>query len=251
MAAEHVTKFFETYTPYALKVQEKYGIPASVTLGQAAYESGWGRSRATTKANNYFGIKSHNWGGPIYVSSTKEEDKSGRVYTTTAAFRKYGSAAESFDNYGEFLTVNPRYKNAFNQSDPYAFLKEVAKAGYGTDSTYYKDVSSIMNKYNLTRLDTGGGGGAPLPTEGNPPEEKKKSPWSWLFPVNPDGSIPGVNESIDVGQEPPAPGETTTPGFDTGGWLLENGARIGIILLLTIVVIVAVFSMIKGGTTPK
>ncbi|MBQ7457983.1 MAG: glucosaminidase domain-containing protein, partial [Bacteroidales bacterium] len=41
------------------------GVPASITLAQAALESSNGTSRLAVEANNHFGIKCHNWRGPI------------------------------------------------------------------------------------------------------------------------------------------------------------------------------------------
>ena len=48
--------FFEKYAPLAMEQQQKYGIPASVTLAQAALESGWGESQLTREDKNFFGI---------------------------------------------------------------------------------------------------------------------------------------------------------------------------------------------------
>ena len=42
---------------------KEYGVPAPVTLAQAALESDWGRAHMG-EANNYFGIKAYDKGEP-------------------------------------------------------------------------------------------------------------------------------------------------------------------------------------------
>ena len=49
--------FFDLYAPMAIEQQQKYGIPASVTLAQMALESGWGDGRAIKEGNNAFCVK--------------------------------------------------------------------------------------------------------------------------------------------------------------------------------------------------
>ena len=49
--------FFEKYSNSAIEAQNKLGIPASITLAQAALESAWGESELAKKSNNFFGIK--------------------------------------------------------------------------------------------------------------------------------------------------------------------------------------------------
>ena len=41
----------------AAKSSERSGMPAMVTVAQAALESNWGKSRLSQEAQNYFGIK--------------------------------------------------------------------------------------------------------------------------------------------------------------------------------------------------
>ena len=54
-------KFSEEDIQLAQKVQDTYGVPASVTLAQYALESGYGKS--TVGKNNYFNIKGDGQGG--------------------------------------------------------------------------------------------------------------------------------------------------------------------------------------------
>ena len=63
--------FIRTIAPYAQETQEKYGILASLTLGQAALESDFGRSGLAAKYYNLFGIKAYG-NVPKVALETKE-----------------------------------------------------------------------------------------------------------------------------------------------------------------------------------
>ena len=97
--------YIEMYRETAVRQQQEYGIPASITLAQGLLESGAGQSRLATEGNNHFGIKCHNtWKGDgIYM----DDDEKGEC------FRKYGDAAESFEDHARFLK-RKRYEPLFD-----------------------------------------------------------------------------------------------------------------------------------------
>src|SRR5262249_44453450 len=49
--------FISQIAPGAVAAQQRYGVPASVTIAQAIDESGWGRSELASQDHNLFGIK--------------------------------------------------------------------------------------------------------------------------------------------------------------------------------------------------
>jgi hypothetical protein len=51
------SEFIMRLTPSAVESQRKLGVPASITIAQAALESGWGESGLARAGNNLFGIK--------------------------------------------------------------------------------------------------------------------------------------------------------------------------------------------------
>ena len=60
--------YIDKYKDMAMEQQQKYKIPASITLAQGLLESGAGRSRLATEANNHFGIKTPGgWTGPYIL----------------------------------------------------------------------------------------------------------------------------------------------------------------------------------------
>ena len=73
-------------------------------IAQAITESGWGKSGLAVNANNLFGMKADSsWTGETYTTKTREEDKNGKSYYITAAFRKYPSFEQSFEDNGSKL----------------------------------------------------------------------------------------------------------------------------------------------------
>lgn len=139
-----VDEFYIHFASAGMAVQRKYKVPYLSALAQCALETGWGKSKP---GNMCFGIKIT----PSYTGKTQEltttEYVNGVKQTVKSKFRAYDSIEESFLDYGNFLTVNPRYKNAFNYpNDPYRFCEEVAKAGYATDPNYYSKLKSILDK---------------------------------------------------------------------------------------------------------
>ena len=90
---------YDTYTrkhaPMAQDQMKRYNIPASITLAQALLESGAGRGRLATAANNHFGIKCHDWRGPSILQDDDARNE---------CFRKYENPSESFEDHSLFLT---------------------------------------------------------------------------------------------------------------------------------------------------
>jgi hypothetical protein len=145
-AANNLKGFIDAYGQAAFNVGKQYGIPYEAIIAQAAIESGYGKSGLTQNAFNFFGIKKGSgWTGPVYTVPTKEE-VNGKLITVTASFRAYPNAEEGFRGYGEFITKNPRYSNALNfQTDPIAYITEIKKAGYATDSSYVAKNVTLIN----------------------------------------------------------------------------------------------------------
>lgn len=137
-----ISDFYSKYLPCAQEVERKYGVPALSCLAQSAIETGWGNS---CPGNMMFGIKANTaWKGRTQLLWTSEV-VNGAVKRVQSKFRAYGSPTDSFLDYGKFLKENARYKTAFYYTDPYLFSKAVADAGYATDPTYYKKISSVID----------------------------------------------------------------------------------------------------------
>jgi peptidoglycan hydrolase FlgJ len=127
------------------------GIPARFIIGQAALESGWGKSEIRkadgSTSHNVFGIKAGNdWTGKT-VSTVTTEYVNGKPHRTVEKFRAYDSYEEAMTDYASMLKSNPRYAQVINSSrDVNGFANGMQRAGYATDPHYAKKLLSIMQK---------------------------------------------------------------------------------------------------------
>lgn len=154
--------FLTRAIPLAQKSQRATSVPASVTLAQATWETGRGRS-PIGDANNYFGIKAAGSSddnvnvGPIAIgwvwAWTKEWDGK-KLVEQRERFRKYASMEDSFRDHGVLLATNPRYAEAMRAvDDPREFARRIAAAGYATSPTYARDLIRVMDAENLYQYD--------------------------------------------------------------------------------------------------
>jgi flagellum-specific peptidoglycan hydrolase FlgJ len=149
---EMVLAYIENYKGVAQANMEKYGIPASIILGQAILESGSGTGPLSVQANNHFGIKCHkDWLG----QTVKYDDDA-----IDECFRKYYNVSDSFRDHSLFLTSRPRYSPLFklNKTDYKAWAKGLKAAGYATDTLYPTKLIGLIERYQLYKYDIGGKG---------------------------------------------------------------------------------------------
>jgi flagellum-specific peptidoglycan hydrolase FlgJ len=144
---EMVLKYISNYKTVAQSNMKKYGIPASIILGQALLESGSGTGSLCVQANNHFGIKcSTDWSGQSvrYDDDTKDE-----------CFRKYNNPNDSFSDHSLFLTGKKRYASLFNleKTDYKAWARGLKEAGYATDELYPSKLIALIEKYQLYQYD--------------------------------------------------------------------------------------------------
>jgi flagellar rod assembly protein/muramidase FlgJ len=144
-------------TSAAVASAKTTGVPASITIAQAALESGWGESVLAKTGNNLFGIKADSlWRGQSLTMNTKEFIK-GQWVVVPAMWRKYSSWQASIDDHVAFFKRNPRYKACFACTSAHAFARAMAQAGYATDPAYADKVIGLIKQHNLLDLDGGAG----------------------------------------------------------------------------------------------
>jgi flagellum-specific peptidoglycan hydrolase FlgJ len=146
------TEFFKMLLPAALESERKYGVPASVTLAQAALESGWAKS--PIGGYNIFGIKGTGPAGTVNVP-TKEFLK-GRYVTINDNFAKYNNFYEAVMKHGQVFQGDYKgYKNGLSTyaktKNDYAFIDAVAST-YATDPQYKQSIKQIMKDYDLVNM---------------------------------------------------------------------------------------------------
>jgi flagellum-specific peptidoglycan hydrolase FlgJ/peptidoglycan hydrolase-like protein with peptidoglycan-binding domain len=134
--------------------QQKWGVPASVSLAQFILESNWGRSMpGGPSSNNPFGIKAQQ-GEPAVAAQTHEVEH-GETITIVARFRKFSSLAEAFDAHGALLATARIYAPVMlHRSDPDAFA-DALTGKYATDPRYGSKLKDLMRRNNLYQYDIG------------------------------------------------------------------------------------------------
>ena len=154
MTPQERNQFIERIAPWARFSQEKYGVPASVTLAQAILESNWGKSLLAAKYNNFFGIKDSQLSNDGYAELPTTEVENGNVRSIRARFEAFADPQRAFDCHARLLARLPRYKPAMaDADDPFVFAARVQECGYSTDPAYAKKLVDVITANKLTRFD--------------------------------------------------------------------------------------------------
>jgi peptidoglycan hydrolase FlgJ len=150
-SSSKVDAFVDKLAAPAQAASAATGIPARFIVGQAALESGWGKSEIKkvdgSTSHNVFGIKAtKDWTGKT-VSTATTEYVNGKPQRVVEKFRAYDSYEEAMTDYASMLKSNPRYAQVLNSShDVNGFAHGMQRAGYATDPHYAKKLISIMQK---------------------------------------------------------------------------------------------------------
>jgi flagellum-specific peptidoglycan hydrolase FlgJ len=145
--------FIAAIAPAAQQLMKTAGIPASVTIAQAALESGWGASGLAIQACNLFGVKSSpGWNGPTLDMNTHEVI-GGKEITVLAHWRKYPDLATCIADRGAFFHKNPRYAKALACKDCISFAEAIQAAHYSTDPEYAAKLIDLIKQHNLSQFD--------------------------------------------------------------------------------------------------
>ena len=139
--------FFTEFAPLAQEVGKKYGLYPSVILAQAAVESNFGESELSKHYNNYFGIK----GKGVVLPTMEMEGEEEKMVQD--GFRTYGSARESFYDYGKLIAKAPRYEAVRRAESAEAYARALHPAGYSTNPHYGDILIRTMESYNLKVYD--------------------------------------------------------------------------------------------------
>jgi hypothetical protein len=139
--------YISTWSELAVSQMIQHGVPASITLAQAIFESRCGGSELAKRSNNHFGIKCHvGWQGDTIV---KDDD------TLNECFRRYRSVEESYTDHSLFLSKRPRYATLFelHGRDYKAWCYGLKEAGYATYETYAEELIRLIEQTGLYKLD--------------------------------------------------------------------------------------------------
>ncbi|HEY9839630.1 MAG TPA: glucosaminidase domain-containing protein [Candidatus Obscuribacterales bacterium] len=142
--------FFAALLPAAIESEKQFGVPAEVTLAQAALESGWARS--PIGGFNIFGIKGSGPAGKVTVDTS--EFYNGRYVKIKDGFAKYHNFFEAVKKHGE-LFHNGYYDKAVKQyardRNVDGFVNNIHGI-YATDPNYSRKIKGIIADYGLKSM---------------------------------------------------------------------------------------------------
>jgi uncharacterized FlgJ-related protein len=180
---EKQRKYVEKYYKIALQEQEKFGIPASITISQGMIESAYGNSRLTNNGHNHFGIKyygidkipeglkKHVVGYSVYHDDCKHKHYWAQTNTKELTvvqtgtdgmkmlcpkpdrFVKYDSPWASFRHHSYILMKQRYTKYKPKTYNEWAWALKWDKGGYATKKTYHKELIGMIKKLKLYKLD--------------------------------------------------------------------------------------------------
>jgi flagellum-specific peptidoglycan hydrolase FlgJ len=133
--------FLERFRRVALAEQEKFDIPASLTLGHALLFSLAGNSAPARAGNNFFELGcTDDWRGATLTSQ-------GRCY------RRYENAWTSFRDHSLFLSSG-KFAGLKEQAAGYrTWVDALEKKGFYADKRLGRQVLEIIEQYELWELD--------------------------------------------------------------------------------------------------
>jgi flagellum-specific peptidoglycan hydrolase FlgJ len=143
-------RFLRAIAPAAIKAGRDAGIPPSITMAQAALESGWGRSRLARHHHNLFGVKATGIQRAI-AFPTREQTPTG-MRKVRQAFRVFADDAESLRHHARLLSRDSRYAAAKDTVGWQAYLNAIAPV-YATDRAYARTIGVIIRRHRLDRWD--------------------------------------------------------------------------------------------------
>jgi flagellum-specific peptidoglycan hydrolase FlgJ len=143
--------FFETLRPAAEEVERRYGVPAAVTMGQIAYETGYGAHVPGGNSYNLFGHKGVGPAGSVRAASYEAQGTRLEV----SPFRRYHDFAEAMLDHGQVMSAG-YYRRAMTtvangNPDPTTFLRNIEGIYHQDGHRYTTDVMGIIRRYNLDR----------------------------------------------------------------------------------------------------
>lgn len=153
----HKQAFFDELYPIAQRLQNEYGVLASVSLGQAALESDFGRSRLASDYNNLFGVKTE-VDDPAGADLPTMEYVDGEWIEIVDRFKVYPDWEASMRNHAELIYYGTSWDSEFydqviNSHTYQDQAKALQESGYATDPNYSDKVIQMIETWNLNQYD--------------------------------------------------------------------------------------------------
>ena len=195
--------FISLVAPGAVAAQQRFGVPAAVTIAQAIEESAWGQSSLAARYHNLFGIKGTGPAGSVTLPT--QEYENGSWVTIDAQFAVYHNDAESIAGHAELLATSGYYGRAMaDRAYPDAFANSLTGV-YATDPDYGANLIALMKLYNLYQYDTTPTAAPPATPAPAPSQSSAAASASIPGVISPGKVVPGA---ADPARQ--APGHTAS-----------------------------------------
>jgi TP901 family phage tail tape measure protein len=141
-----VSKFAQTYYPYAVRAAQRLGTSPEAILAQLAFESNYGTSGLSQKSFNLGGIQAQKGYQGQTISMPANADERARGDFAPKSYRSYNNPEEFFNDYVGFLSKD-RYSKTIGVADPAQRAQLLYEAGYaGEYPGYSKQIASVAGK---------------------------------------------------------------------------------------------------------
>ena len=137
--------YIDKFKDDAIRIMHASGVPASIILAVAMHESGNGNSKIAQNLNNQFGVKGYN--KTTYTANHKK---------VSTFYKHYDSVLESFEDFARIMTQRKQFSQLaekLSNVDYKGWAKGIQRAGYCSSHRWSKDVTAIIQKYNLNLFD--------------------------------------------------------------------------------------------------
>lgn len=147
--------FIENLAPTAQKMSKNYGVPASILLSQAAYESNYGSSLLSVKYHNIYSLPAQPGQEHIYLKdNVYSKGKWQYQKVDFAVFRDWSSSMSSYlEDLRQGRWGESTYEEVAGTTSYKVAAEKLQTAGFNSDPDYAKHLISIIETYNLAKYD--------------------------------------------------------------------------------------------------
>lgn len=148
-------EFVDNLAPTAQKMSKTYGVPASILLSQAAYESNYGSSLLSVKYHNLYSLSAQP--GQEHILLKDNVYSKGKWQYQKVDFAVFKDWSSSMLAYLEGLRQGrwgeSTYKEVAGTTSYKVAAEKLQAAGFNSDPDYAKHLISIVETYHLSKYD--------------------------------------------------------------------------------------------------
>lgn len=134
--------YIKTFERQSVNLMQETGIPASIILGIAMLESGFGNSKNCVLLNNHFGIVGSN-------------NLKARGIKYKSRYKSYESDSASYAHFCTVIQSKPYYAKLKGTTKTSTWLKNIGRTYSRSYKNWMKRVLNLIKKYHLNQYDKG------------------------------------------------------------------------------------------------